>query len=136
MVVQASDLKQKLEKLQGKTKKMEAQVKEAVESKKKLEDELNAIRNDKSERNEEEDRTKKELEDLKGKNALLETQNATHKKDLEAVKAVAADDKKVAMLDQEKVTKAMEDRFEKERGAMNQEANSKFEKLILLSSSC
>ena len=56
---------QKLEKLQGKTKEMEAQVEEAVKSKKKLEDELDAIMSDNSERNEEEGRAKKELDHLK-----------------------------------------------------------------------
>ena len=49
---------------------MEAQVEEAVKSKKKLEDELDAIMSDNSERNEEEGRAKKELDHLKGKNAL------------------------------------------------------------------
>ena len=107
---------QKLEKLKGKTKEMEAQVEEAVKSKKKLEDELDAIMSDNSERNEEEGRAKKELDHLKAKNALLEAQIAKHEKDLDAIKSAAADDKKAAMLEQEKVVKSLKDRFEKERG--------------------
>ena len=31
------------------------------------------------------------------------------------------------MLEQEKILKSLKDRFEKERGALNQEANSEFE---------
>ena len=118
---------QKLEKLQGKTKEMEAQVKEAVESKKKLEDELNVIRSDNSERTEEEGRAKKELEDLKIKMRFLKRKSQTQK-DLEAVKTAAADSKKVAILEREDA-KAMEDRFEKERKDLNKKNSIKLEKL-------